>query len=62
VALVWIVSDRGNHNAGELVSHGSVGNGPVVSQNPPAGFRAAADSRVNIQSSCDDTSTIMSRE
>jgi beta-lactam-binding protein with PASTA domain len=37
--------------------HGSEGKGPVVSQNPPAGFRAASDSRVSIQLSCDGTST-----
>jgi hypothetical protein len=32
---------------------GSVGNGEVMGQDPPAGFHAAFDSRVNLRISCD---------
>jgi PASTA domain len=36
---------------------GSFGESPVLSQNPPAGFHAAFDSRVNLRFSCDVTAT-----
>ena len=36
---------------------GSIGQGQVIGQNPPAGFRAASDSRVNLRISCNGTST-----
>jgi hypothetical protein len=40
-----------------LLCGGSVGKGPVVRQNPPAGFHAALDSRVHLWVSCGGTST-----
>lgn len=36
---------------------GSIGMGQVVGQNPPAGFRAAFDSRVNLRISCATSSS-----
>jgi PASTA domain len=33
----------------------SIGEGRVVAQDPPAGFKAASDSRVNLQISCSGT-------
>ena len=40
---------------------GSISEGRVVGQNPPAGFRAASDSRVNLRISCSTTSATTSR-
>jgi hypothetical protein len=40
---------------------GSFEEGQVIGQNPPAGFRAASDSRVNLRISCNGNSTTTSQ-
>ena len=41
----------------DLNCHGSLGPGQVVGQSPTEGFRAAADSRINLRISCGNTSS-----
>ena len=66
VGLTALQAETELHNAGltnsidNLNCTGSFEQGQVIGQNPPPGFRAAADSRVNIRISCNGNSTTTS--